>query len=125
MTAPHDRPTAAELVGSVREWLERDLAPNVDGRLAFHTRVAVNSLDIVLREMAAGDSMALRHGAVLESLGVTDDRELAEAVRRGDHDADLRTLLEALAPVVEDKVRVANPRYLVDPRDGLGDTVTG
>ncbi len=125
MSAPHDRPTAAELLESVREWLERDVAPSVEGRLVFHTRVAINSLDIVLREMEAGDSMRLRHEDALRSLGCSSDRELADAVRRGDHDTDLRAVLDALAPVIEDKVRVANPRYLAVPRDGFGDTVTG
>lgn len=49
MTAPHDRPTARELLESVREWIERDLAPSLEGRLAFHSRVAANILDMVSR----------------------------------------------------------------------------
>ena len=44
MSAPHDRPTAAELVESVREWLERDVLAATNGRLQFHTRVAMNVL---------------------------------------------------------------------------------
>lgn len=111
MSAPHDRPTTAELVESVREWLERDVMPAVDGRLQFHTRVAVNSLDIVLREMALGGDQERAHAARLEALGHPDDASLAAAIRNGDHDDDLSALLAALRPSVEDKVRVANPRH--------------
>jgi hypothetical protein len=113
MTSPHDRPTASELIESVREWLERDVAPAVDGRLAFHTRVAINSLDIVLRELAAGDEMQVRHAAALASLGVTSDSDLAARIRGGEFDADLGAVLAVLAPVIDDKVRVANPRHMI------------
>lgn len=112
MTAPHDRPTAAELIESVREWLERDVAPSVDGRLSFHTRVAMNSLDIVLRELAAGNDMTQRHEDVLASLGVSTDAELSAKIRSGELDGSLARVLNSLAPVIEDKVRVANPKYL-------------
>lgn len=113
MTTPHDRPTAAELIESVREWLERDVAPAVDGRLAFHTRVAMNSLDIVMRELAAGDEMHARHSAMLASLGSDTDADLADRIRRGEFDDNLRAVLDVLSPVVDDKVRVANPRYMI------------
>ena len=112
MTTPHDRPTAAELIESVREWLERDVAPSVDGRLSFHTRVAMNSLDIVLRELAAGNDMTQRHEDVLASLGVSTDAELSAKIRSGELDGSLARVLNSLAPVIEDKVRVANPKYL-------------
>ncbi len=113
MTTPHDRPTASELIESVREWLERDVAPAVDGRLGFHTRVAMNSLDIVLRELASGDEMQQRHAAALASLGADSDADLAGRIRRGEFDADLGAVLEALSPVIDDKVRVANPRHML------------
>ena len=113
MTSPHDRPTAAELVESVREWLERDVAPAVDGRLSFHTRVAMNSLDIVMRELTAGDDVQQRHAAALDALGVASDAELSRRIRNGDFDDDLGAVLEVLSPVIDDKVRVANPRYML------------
>ncbi len=37
-----DRPSTAELVAAVREFLERDVMPATEGRVQFHTRVAVN-----------------------------------------------------------------------------------
>ena len=114
MTTPHDRPTAAELVESVREWIERDVMPAVEGRLQFHARVAVNSLDIVLREFDLGHDQAARHAERLARLGHADDASLAAAIRQGHHDADLGAVLAELRGAVEDKVRVANPRHLID-----------
>ena len=113
MTAPHDRPTAAELIESVREWLERDVAPAVEGRLAFHTRVAMNSLDIVMRELLSGEAMQQRHDVALNSLDAESDSDLAQKIRAGVFDSRLGEVLEALSPVIDDKVRVANPRHLL------------
>lgn len=112
MTAPHDRPTAAELLEALREWMERDLLPAVEGRLQFHTRVAINMVEIVAREIELGASQQLSHADVLQALGASDDATLATAIKNGEYDSDLISLLNALRPVIEDKVRVANPKYL-------------
>lgn len=112
MTAPHDRPTASELVQAVREWMEQDLMKGVEPRLAFHLRVAMNMLDIVDRELELGAPMEDRHADLLESLDVADDVELAQKIRIGEFDENFSSLLAALRPVIEDKVRVANPKYL-------------
>ncbi len=112
MTAPHDRPTASELLESIREWLERDVLSAVEGRLQFHTRVAINSMNIVLRELELGNDQESRHMEVLSQLSVSSDAELAERIRNGDYDSSLLDVLQVLKPVVEDKVRVANPTYL-------------
>lgn len=113
MTAPHDRPTAVELLEALHEWMERDLLPGVDGRLQFHTRVAINMIDIVRRELDLGPDQEARHQEVLSTFGMSDDAELAAAIRSGEFDSHLLEVLNRLRPVVEDKVRVANPRYLL------------
>lgn len=112
MTEPHDRPSAIELLEALREWMERDLLPGVDGRLQFHTRVAINMVDIVAREIELGAGQQSIHDEVMRALGVANDAELSAAIKSGEHDSDLLGLLGALRPVVEDKVRVANPKYL-------------
>ncbi|MGI9645303.1 MAG: DUF6285 domain-containing protein [Ilumatobacteraceae bacterium] len=112
MGEPHDVPTAAELVEAVREWLERDLYSTAEGRLRFHTRVAVNVLGIVERELELGPAQAEAHRARLDQLGVADDAELAAAIRRGDFDDRLTELRQLLRETTDDKLRVANPRYL-------------
>ena len=114
MTEPHDAPSAAQLVEAVREWLERDVLAATDGRLRFHTRVAINMLSMVEREMELGSAMAAAHRRRLDRLGVADDAELAMRIRRGDLDDRLDDVRDALRAAVTDKLRVANPTYL-DP----------
>lgn len=115
---PHDAPTAAQLVEAVREWLESEVFPAVEGRLQFHTRVAVNVLGMVERELELGPRQADAHARRLETLGVADDCELAEAIRRGAFDDRTEELRAALWEAVHDKLAVANPGYAGEPSDG-------
>ena len=111
MTRPHDRPTAAELVEAVREFLERDVMEATEGRTRFHTRVAVNVLNMVQRELEVGSEQAVAHQEGLRQLGFEDDAELAAAIRRGDLDDrydDVKAVIEA---AVDDKLAIANPTY--------------
>lgn len=112
MASPHDVPDARGLVESVREWIEREVSPNVTGRLQFHARVASNVLAMVERELAAGDEGARILGDALRALGASSDAELASSIRDGLHDGDLARVLGALEPVVRHKVEIANPAYL-------------
>ena len=52
--APHGRPTASELLEAVREFLTGQVMPASTGQLAFHARVAANTLGIVAREVELG-----------------------------------------------------------------------
>jgi hypothetical protein len=115
MAQPHDAPSAAELVVAVREFLERDVLPIGEGRVKFHTRVAINVLGMVERELALGPEQDAAHARRLAALGVDGDAALAAAIRAGefdDRDDELRT---ALLESVRDKLLVANPRYLSPP----------
>lgn len=110
----HGAPSAIELLESVREWLERDVSPQVEGRLRFHTRVAMNVLATVRRELELGPDQEVAHRERLERLGVASERELADAVRAGAFDDRTDELVAALRETVTDRLRVANPRYLVE-----------
>jgi hypothetical protein len=112
MAAPHDRPTMAELVEADREFLERDVFEATEGRVQFHTRVAVNVLKMVERELAVGAEQAEAHHRRLRALGYADDAELARAIRAGELDDRWAEVRAALAESVRDKVAVANPKYL-------------
>lgn len=112
MSAPHDVPTAGELVEAVREWIERDVLTATEGRLSFHARVAVNMLAMVERELDLGPEQARRHAERLAALGLPDDAALAAAIRSGDLDDRLPEVRDMVRASVEDKLRVANPRYL-------------
>ncbi|WP_431913141.1 DUF6285 domain-containing protein [Nonomuraea jabiensis] len=112
-SAPHDVPTAAQLVAAVRDFLQSDVLPAVDGRVRFHTRVAINVLGMVEREIALGPSQADEHAARLAALGVADDAELAAAIREGRIEDD-HALVSALEQAVRAKLAVANPAYPED-----------
>ena len=112
MAAPHDNPTAAELVQAVRDWLADDVGPSERPPNRFQLRVATNVLDIVQREIALGPQHEVAHRERLQALGMPDDRALADAIRSGDvdyRDAEVRALVW---DSVVDKLSVANPRYL-------------
>ena len=112
MSEPHDVPTAAQLVEAVREFLERDVMAATEGRVQFHTRVAINALNMVQRELDLGPEQAAAHRAALERLGVADEAGLAAAIRSGDLDDRRSEVLAVLRETVRAKLEVANPRYL-------------
>ncbi len=119
MPALHDEPSAGQLVEAVREFLEGDVMAATEGRVQFHARVAARVLAMVERELS-DDELARRigHAARLLALGVTDDAELAAAIREGELDGrplDGDWLAAARASVWADvvaKLTVANPAHL-------------
>lgn len=114
----HDRPTVAELVGAVREYLERDVMPATEGRIAFHARVAVNVLGMVERELAIGGAQnAIEHRRLVELLGHEGTvreltAELARGIRAGEWDARRDEAIDHVRATVHAKLEVANPKYL-------------
>jgi hypothetical protein len=117
-----DLPTAAELVEAVRDFLERDVFPILEGRPKFHTRVAMNVLAIVERELTLGASVDARERAGLcRLLAREDDAEasilelnesLASGIRDGTFSAPRDELVEHLRATVGDKLAIANPKYI-------------
>ncbi|MBV9254546.1 MAG: hypothetical protein JO367_03415 [Actinobacteria bacterium] len=112
MTQPHDMPSAAQLVEAVREFLERDVMTATEGRVQFHTRVAINVLGMVERELTDGPAQAAAHAEGLARLGVTDETALAAAIRDGSLDDRLDEVRAFVLETVEAKLRVANPKYM-------------
>ena len=113
-----DRPTAAELTEAVRDFLERDVMPAVNGRVAFHTRVAVNALGMVERELTLGPGLdaaeherlraLLGHDGTIRELTV----ELARGIRAGSFDDRRAEVVDLVRESVRAKLLVANPGYL-------------
>lgn len=96
-----DRPTAAELIEAVSEFLSTEVLPAApDHRLKFRTLVALNALAIAYRELEASDNLLL---------GTEERRELVERIRAGDVD---ESMLPLLKEHVADKLRISNPAYL-------------
>ena len=115
-----DRPTAGDLVTAVREFLERDVMAATEGRVQFHTRVAVNVLNIVARELDLGTGLARaereRAAALLGHDGRPEDleQELAAAIRSGVLDDRIDQVRAHVRATVREKLLIANPGYLPD-----------
>ncbi|GIU89378.1 MAG: hypothetical protein KatS3mg010_0477 [Acidimicrobiia bacterium] len=115
-----DRPTAAELVTAVREWIEREVMPSAEGRVAFHARVAANALGIVERELtldaALTDGQRERARSLVDGDGTAVDleRELAARIRDGSLDDRIDEVRAHVRRTVREKLLVANPGYLPD-----------
>lgn len=112
----HGVTTAAELATAVREFLEEEVMPGTEGRLRFLARVAARAVAQLERELALGPEIERAHAARLAALGVRDDAELCEAIRDGSLDERRGEVLAAVRDGVVDRLRVANPGYLL-PED--------
>jgi aminoglycoside phosphotransferase (APT) family kinase protein len=110
-TAPFGRPTAAELVEAVGEYLE-GVRERSEGGARFEARVARNALGIAEREIRFGPAFVAAHAARLAGLGVSDDAALAAVLRSGALDAELESIAPVLAASARDQMLVANPSYL-------------
>jgi hypothetical protein len=95
--APYDAPSAQELVEAVK----------------FFIRIASNILAIAAREIENYATDKRSFDDFLSSLNMGSERELSLALRHGDFDNNLGTILTKLMPIVERKLLVANPAYLL------------
>lgn len=112
---PHDVPTASELLEAARGYLDETARPLLEGRPAFHARVASNALAIVQRQWELGAGQAAAHAERLKQLGFSDDRALAASIREGGLAGREEELWEALTAAAHDKLQVANPTYAERP----------
>ena len=124
----NDRPTAVELLGVVRRFLEREVVPALEGPRRYHARVAANVVAVVAREIEVEEQQL---GAEWERLGRLLGREepppasraalrsavrdrsevIAQRIRAGDADSGpwRDALVSHLRATVADKLDVARP----------------
>ena len=113
-----DRPTTAELLDSVAEYLFAELRPEVSREQRFKVLVAANVCAVVARELRAGDQPDREDLALFgELLGkrVDDSRaaasELSERIRSGELDERMEELTQRLEEHVRRKLAIARPGY--------------
>ena len=100
----YGRPTAAELVAAVAEFLETDVKAGTTGAVNFHSRVAANVLRTVEREL-------LDDRADPDLLGYPAAAGRAAAIRRGEFDDRESDVLPVLRGIVLHRLAVSHPGY--------------
>lgn len=114
-----NRPSDAELLEAVSDFLADDVAPEIDrSDISFKLRVAINVLGIVSRECQFGAVHDDRERRALQALldaEATDLDELnesfCESLRNGDFDDRHDEVVAALTRITMDKLSIDNPRY--------------
>lgn len=106
------RPTAAELVAAVAEFLEGEVRASTSGAVNFHALVAANALRIVERELL--DQSSAQPGDALAALGFADEDELAASIRTGKFDGRQAELMTCLRALVGHRLAISHPGYGAD-----------
>ncbi|EUA08330.1 hypothetical protein I546_4588 [Mycobacterium kansasii 732] len=109
MTGLYGRPTAAELVAAVAEFLEGDVRSATSGQVNFHARVAANALRIVERELLSPSDVGVQ--AALAGLGFADEADLATSIRAGELDSRDDEVIACLRTLVRHRLAVSHPGY--------------
>ncbi|MEO2177573.1 MAG: phosphotransferase family protein [bacterium] len=112
-----DMPGAAELLGSVIEFLRDQVMTETGGRTNFMTRVSANSLDIVKRELSLLEAHRSLERSGLQAIYDTDDDletlrwRLVHGLRDGTQSLDSEPLKAHLRNTIVNQVAIDQPRY--------------
>jgi hypothetical protein len=112
-----EHPSLPELIDAVREYLEVQAIPNLTGHTAFHGRVAVNVLNLVLRALAGAQELEQQETLRLKSLlgrdGMRDhlNQALAGAINSDHIGLDDPNLISHLRQTSLDRLSIDNPNY--------------
>lgn len=111
MSNLYGRPTAAELVAAVAEFLDTEVrdGASVAAPVKFQARVAANALRMVERELLA-DAPGPAAEA-LAGVGFTDEAALASAIRAGELDDRADDVTACLRALVRQRLAAAHPGY--------------
>ncbi|HMG55089.1 MAG TPA: DUF6285 domain-containing protein [Kofleriaceae bacterium] len=115
---PASKPDAAALLDAAIDYLERELLPTLSGYHRFQSRVTINVLAQVRRELALAPAQAdaerARLAALLGHDGERDalSRELAARIRAGELALDDPALLDHLRRSLVEALRINNPRWI-------------
>ena len=118
-----DEPGPAELTKAVADFLREDVASLVSGPNAFKLRVAINTLDLVTRQLAleaasdAAEGERLQRFLAMQGSLFELNRALAEKIAKGEMDLQTPGLAEHLWQTTMDKLAVDQPTYTAYRRE--------
>src|SRR5271168_1870953 len=115
---PQSTPKAAILLEAAVKYLETELMPTLDGYHRFQTRVTVNVLNTLRRELQMRGAQAeaersrlaamLGHDGEVEALSI----ELAERIRSGAIAIDDPALRAHVRQSLADALAINNPKWM-------------
>ena len=112
-----DEPTPTELTKSVADFLRNDVTPMISGHNAFKLRVAINILDLVVRQLSLAEgSDAVEAEGLAKLLGAKGSLIelnclLAEKIASGEVDLTTPGLSALLWQTTMAKLAVDQPNY--------------
>jgi aminoglycoside phosphotransferase (APT) family kinase protein len=110
-------PRADELLASVRDFLRTEVMAETKGRVLFLSRVAANSLDIVIREFESSPGFRDKETKALQGIlgqdGILENLrwDLANRLRDGSMQLDQIGLADYLRQSVVNQVTIDQPNY--------------
>lgn len=114
-------PSASTLLQAAADDLERDVLPALAGFPRFRTRVIVNVLRLLTRELALGDASDAAEHARLQALLDTDDEDLpalraalAQRIESGAMDLADETLIRHLRESLREALAIDNPAWITE-----------
>lgn len=115
---PQSIPKATVLLQAAMKYLESELMPTLVGYHRFQTRVTVNVLNTVRRELELRGAQAeAEHARLVAILGHDGDietlsRELADKIRAGAISIDDPALRTHVRQSLADALAINNPKWL-------------
>ena len=115
---PSSLPNAPTLMKAAIKYLEDELLPELAGYHRFKTRVTINVLATIKRELELSDEHAARERARLVSLLGGEDgvealnAELCYRIREGAIAVDDRALREHIRESLREALTINNPRWI-------------
>lgn len=115
---PNSRPVATDLFTVIREYLSKEVSPQLPAHQQFQMRIADRLLEILEREMQLGPGFDAQETQRLRTLlGVSGDlqqlnAELCARIRDARLPTDDPALLAHLRQSTEDALRINTPKWL-------------
>jgi hypothetical protein len=112
-----EQPSAQQLLQAVTDFLQDDALPRLEGLTAFHARIAISLLGIVMRELEQGpEADAQEHAGLRELLGEEGDLDalnhaLCARIASGEITAQTLGLMPLLLRSGLAKLAIDQPAY--------------